>query len=141
MTMEQNRTSAPEHEDLSQIIRIDEAKVSGHLNDLVRTTVQETVNEMLDAEAQALCHAQRYERTEARTDCRAGFCQRKLQTQAGEVQLTVSDRYVGLVEAAAEFYPQARWQRCVVHWYRNLFSDVPTTKVKEVTAMLKSIHA
>ncbi len=48
---------------------------------------------------------------------------------------------MGLVEAAAEFYPEARWQRCVVHWYRNIFSDVPTTKVKEVAAMLKAIHA
>jgi putative transposase len=280
-----------EHETLSQIIKIDEAKVSGHLNDLVRKTVQETLNEMLDAEAEALCNAQRYERTEARKDCRAGFYQRKLQTQAGEVelkvpklrqskfetaiieryrrressveealmemylagvsvrrveditealwgmrvsagtvsdlnqklyeridqwrnapivgeypyvyldgiclkrswagevrnvsvlvavgigtdgfrdilgvvegpkedteswrqflthlkgrgltgvQLIISDKCMGLVEAATEFYPEARWQRCVVHWYRNIFSDVPSTKIKEVAAMLKAIHA
>jgi transposase-like protein len=57
------------------------------------------------------------------------------------VQLIVSDKCLGLVEAATEFYPEARWQRCVVHWYRNVFSDVPTTKVKEVAAMLKAIHA
>jgi putative transposase len=57
------------------------------------------------------------------------------------VQLVVSDKCLGLVEAAAEFYPEARWQRCVVHWYRNIFSEVPTTKVKEVAAMLKAIHA
>ena len=79
MTVEQNRTSAAEDEDLSQIIKIDEAKVSGHLSTLVRQTVQETLNEMLDAEAQAMCNAQRYERTKARQDCRAGFYQRKLQ--------------------------------------------------------------
>jgi putative transposase len=57
------------------------------------------------------------------------------------VQLIVSDKCMGLVEAAAEFYPGARWQRCVVHWYRNICSDVPSTKVKEVAAMLKAIHA
>ena len=57
------------------------------------------------------------------------------------VRLIVSDKCLGLVEAAAEFYPEARWQRCVVHWYRNIFSDVPTIKVKEVAAMLKAIHA
>jgi transposase-like protein len=57
------------------------------------------------------------------------------------VRLIVSDKCMGLVEAATEFYPEARWQRCVVHWYRNIFSDVPTTKVKEVAAMLKAIHA
>ncbi len=26
---------------------------------------------------------------------------------------------MGLVESATEFYPDAQWQRCVVHWYRN----------------------
>lgn len=291
MTVEQNRTSVPEPEDLSQIIKIDEAKVSSHLGDLVRRTVEETLNGMLDAEAQEMCQAGRYERSEARQNSRAGFYPRKLQTQAGEVKLNVpklrqakfetaiieryrrretsieealmemylagvsvrrveditealwgmrvsagtvsdlnqklydrieqwrnepivgvhpyvyldgiclkrswageirnvsvlvavgvgaegfreilgvaegpkedaeswrqfltylkrrgltgveliiSDKCLGLVEAATEFYPEARWQRCVVHWYRNLFSDVPSTKVKEVAAMLKAIHA
>jgi putative transposase len=291
MTVEQNRTSTQGPEDLSQIIKIDEAKVSSHLGDLVRRTVEETLNGMLDAEAQEMCQAGRYERSEARTNSRAGFYQRKLQTQAGEVklnvpklrqakfetaiieryrrretsieealmemylagvsvrrveditealwgmrvsagtvsdlnqklydrieqwrnepivgahpyvyldgiclkrswagevrnvsvlvavgvgaegfreilgvaegpkedteswrhfltylksrgltgvQLIISDKCLGLVEAATEFYPEARWQRCVVHWYRNIFSEVPTTKVKEVAAMLKAIHA
>ncbi len=291
MTTEQSSTSVQEPEDLSQIIKIDEARVGSHLNDLVRRTVEETLNGMLDAEAQEMCQARRYERTDARKDCRAGFYQRKLQTQAGPVELQVpklrhakfetaiieryrrressveealmemylagvsvrrveditealwgmrvsagtvsdlnqklyerieqwrnqpiqgehpyvyldgiclkrswagevrnvsvlvavgigtdgfrdilgvvegpkedleswrqflthlksrgltgvqrivSDKCMGLVEAAAEFYPEARWQRCVVHWYRNIFSDVPTTKVKEVAAMLKAIHA
>src|SRR2546423_14273114 len=47
----------------------------------------------------------------------------------------------GLAESAAAFFPQARWQRCVVHWYRNIFSHVPSTKVREIAAMLKAIHA
>jgi putative transposase len=291
MTAQQSSTSVQEPEDLSQIIKIDEAKVSSHLGDLVRRTVEETLNGMLDAEAQEMCQAGRYERTETRKNSRAGFYQRKLQTQAGEVKLNVpklrqakfetaiieryrrretsieealmemylagvsvrrveditealwgmrvsagtvsdlnqklydrieqwrnepivgvhpyvyldgiclkrswageirnvsvlvavgvgtegfreilgvaegpkedteswrqfltylkgrgltgveliiSDKCLGLVEAATEFYPEARWQRCVVHWYRNIFSEVPTTKVKEVAAMLKAIHA
>jgi len=37
-------------------------------------------------------------------------------------------------------FPDARWQRCVVHFYRNAFSVVPKGKVKEVAAMLKAIH-
>lgn len=57
------------------------------------------------------------------------------------VQLIVSDACMGLVEAAAEHYPQAQWQRCIVHWYRNIFSHVPSTKVREVSLMLKAIHA
>jgi transposase-like protein len=52
-----------------------------------------------------------------------------------------SDKYLGLVKNLAEFYPQARWQRCVVHFYRNVWTAVPTGKVKEVAAMLKAIHA
>ena len=47
----------------------------------------------------------------------------------------------GLVENLAEFYPEARWQRCVVHFYRNVWTAVATGKVKEVAAMLKAIHA
>jgi putative transposase len=43
--------------------------------------------------------------------------------------------------AAAEFFPDAAWQRCVVHWYRNIFSHVPSTKMREIAAMLKAIHA
>jgi len=291
MAVEQSSTSVQEPQGLSQIIQIDQGKVSDHLSHLVRRSVEETLNGMLDTEAQEMCNAQRYERTEARKDCRAGFYSRKLQTKAGEVELKVpklryakfetaiieryrrressieealmemylagvsvrrveditealwgmrvsagtvsglnqklyeridqwrnapivgaypyvyldgiclkrswagevrnvsvlvavgigmdgyrdilgvvegpkedleswrqflthlksrgltgvqlitSDRCLGLVEAAAEFYPEARWQRCVVHWYRNIFSDVPSTKVKEVAAMLKAIHA
>jgi len=53
----------------------------------------------------------------------------------------VSDKCLGLLEAVEKFYPQAKWQRCVVHWYRNVFSVVPNPKVKEVAAMLKAIHA
>jgi hypothetical protein len=28
-----------------------------------------------------------------------------------------------------------------VHWYRNIFSHVPSTKVRVIAAMLKTIHA
>lgn len=56
-------------------------------------------------------------------------------------QLFISDKCLGLVESLAEFYPQAAWQRCAVHFYRNVFTVVPKGKVKEVAAMLKAIHA
>jgi putative transposase len=57
------------------------------------------------------------------------------------VRLFVSDKCLGLVESLAEFYPQAAWQRCAVHFYRNVFTVVPTGRVREVAAMLKAIHA
>jgi transposase-like protein len=51
--------------------------------------VEETLNAMLDAEADQLCGAGRYERSEARQDTRAGSYERTLQTGAGEVNLKV----------------------------------------------------
>jgi len=57
------------------------------------------------------------------------------------VELFVSDKCLGLVENLGDFYPEAKWQRCVVHFYRNVWTAVPTGKVKEVAAMLKAIHA
>jgi len=53
----------------------------------------------------------------------------------------ISDACLGLTEAIAEVFPEADWQRCAVHFYRNVFSHVPNAKVRDVAAMLKAIHA
>src|SRR3974390_1137872 len=57
------------------------------------------------------------------------------------VELIISDACRGLVESAAEYLPKATWKRCVVHFYRNVFSHVPASRVREVSHMLKAIHA
>ena len=276
---------------LGNVIEINESQIKDHLGELVRGTVEETLNSMLDAEADSLCNAARYERTASRTDTRAGSYERNLQTKAGEVKLKVpklrqqtfetaiieryrrressveealvemylagvsvrrveditealwgtkvspgtvsnlnkkiytriekwrtrpikgehpyvyldgivlkrswageirnvsvlvavgvstnghreilgvaegakedkagwsgflkylkerglkgvdliiSDACIGLIESLGDFYPEAKWQRCTVHFYRNIFSFVPKVKMKEVTIMLKAIHA
>ena len=276
---------------MGKIVRIDEGAVKDHLGEVVLSTVQETLNAMLDAEAEHLCNARRYERTEARKDTRAGHYSRKLHTKAGEVELQVpklrtlpfetaiierykrressveealiemylagvsvrrveditealwdtrvsagtvsdlnqkiyarieewrnrpiegehpyvyldgialkrswagevrsvsvlvaigvnsegyrevlgvcegakedkegwlgflrhlkerglkgvrlivSDKCLGVVESLGEVYPEALWQRCMVHFYRNVFTVVPRGKAREVAAMLKAIHA
>jgi putative transposase len=54
------------------VIQIDEGKIQAHLGEVVRSTVEETLNALLDAEADRLCQAERYERSEARKDTRAG---------------------------------------------------------------------
>lgn len=275
----------------SKIIQIDEDSIKEHLGEIVKGTVQEALNALLDEEAERLCNAKRYERTEARKDTRAGYYQRTLHTKAGEVnikmpklrtlpfetaiieryrrressveealvemylagvsvrrveditealwgtkvspgtisqlnkriyktiepwrkrpiegeypyvyldgialrrswggevknvsilvaigvdkegyrqilgvaegakedkeswstflrylkgrglkkvQLFISDKCLGLFESLGEFYPEVLWQRCVVHFYRNVFTVVPRGKVKEVALMLKAIHA
>ena len=275
----------------SEVIKIDEGQVRRHVEEVVRTSVAETLNGLLEAEADELCGAKRYERNVERVDTRAGHYERKLQTKAGEVtlkvprlrnlpfeteiieryrrreasveealiemylagvalrrveditealwgtrvsastvselnqkiyvhidawrnrpiggehpyvfldgiwlkrswggevenvavlvaiavaadgyreilgvcegtkedkeswrnflrhlkerglrgvRLVISDKCLGLVEALGEFFPEAQWQRCVVHWYCNVFTAVPKGKVKTVVAMLKAIHA
>jgi transposase-like protein len=276
---------------MGKIIQIDEEGVKDHLGQIVKGTVQDTLNAMLDAEADHLCNAQRYERSADRKDTRAGSYRRKLHTRVGEVEITVpklralpfetaiieryrrretsveealvemylagvsvrrveditealwgtkvspgtvsrlnskiyetiekwrmnpiegahpyvyldgismkrswsgevknvsilvaigvnregyrevlgvaegakedkaswtaflrylkgrglkgveliiSDKSLGLIEILGDFYPKAKWQRCMVHFYRNVFTLVPKGKVKEVAAMLKAIHA
>lgn len=290
-TMEAVVETAGEPKALGAVVQIDDGKIQAHLDEVVRATVEETLNALLDAEADDLCGARKYERTEGRKDTRAGSYERQLHTKAGEVTLTmpklrslpfetaiieryrrretsveealvemylagvsvrrveditealwgtrvsastvsdlnqkiykqieewrrqplvgefpyvfldgiwlkrswggevknvsvlvaigvaqsgyrqilavsegakedkeswtaflrglkerglkgvelfVSDKCLGLVENLGDFYPEAKWQRCVVHFYRNVWTAVPSGKVKEVAAMLKAIHA
>ncbi len=72
-----------------RIIEINEEKIKDHLGEFVKGTVEETLNAMLDAEADAICNAQKYEHTPERKDTRAGSYRRKLQTKAGELNLKV----------------------------------------------------
>ena len=219
---------------ISGAIKVDEKEIRDHLDGLVRQSVEDTLNALLNEEADAICHAGRYQRTPDRLDTRAGTYRRKLLTKAGEVELKVprlrslpygkieewrmrpitgehpyvfvdgvylkrcwggevqnvsvlvavgvnqegyreilgvaegsredkeswsnflrylkerglhgvrliiSDKCLGLYEIIGDFFPEAKWQRCVVHWYRNVFALCPWKHVREVAAMLKAIHA
>jgi len=86
--------------DLGNVIRIDDERVRDHLGRIVRGTVEETLNAMLEAEADRLCNAERYERTQARRDQRSGSYERKLQTKAGQVTLKVPKLRVQTFETA-----------------------------------------
>ena len=57
---------------------------------MVRGTVEETLNAMLDAEADQLIRARKYERTQERKDTRAGHYKRSLETKVGKVTLNGS---------------------------------------------------
>jgi len=56
-------------------------------------------------------------------------------------RLFIGDKCLGLLEAINTVFPEAKYQRCTVHLYRNVFSVVPRGKMKEVAAMLKAIHS
>ena len=73
----------------AQVIRIDEGELKKHVSEIVRESVEDTLNGLLEAEADTLCHARRYERNSQRASTRAGHYTRNLQTTAGEVRLNV----------------------------------------------------
>ena len=57
------------------------------------------------------------------------------------VKLVVGDKCQGMLEAVGEVFPDAKYQRCVVHFYRSVFSVVPQSKVKLVAKMLNELFA
>ena len=57
------------------------------------------------------------------------------------VKLIISDACMGLYESVGDYYPDADWQCCMVHFHRNVANRVLSTKVKEVARMLKAIYA
>lgn len=63
---------------ISGAIKVDEKEIRDHLDGLVRQSVEDTLNALLNAEADAICRAGRYQRTPDRLDTRAGTYQRKL---------------------------------------------------------------
>ena len=71
------------------MIAVDEEELRTHVSEVVRQSVEETLNSLLDAEADTLCQARRYERNAERASTRAGHYERNLQTKVRTVQLKV----------------------------------------------------
>ena len=57
------------------------------------------------------------------------------------MRMFTGDKAAGMVGSIAEVFPGAAYQRCTVHFYRNVLSKVPKSKRPRVAAMLKAIHA
>ena len=57
---------------MGEIIHLNEEEVKSQLSEMVRETVEKTLNHLLDAEADEITRAHRYERTDERVDTRAG---------------------------------------------------------------------
>ena len=148
----------------ANIASVDEESLESDLRELVRKTVQETLNALLDEEADEMVGAERYERTTAREAYRSGHYKRKLVTTSGEVVLDVpklrgatllwlrgrglpgvrlvtGDKSLGMLGALEEVFPEAGYRRRAVRFYRNVFGKVPRRKRTRVAKMLKAIHA
>ena len=72
-----------------KIVQLNEEVIKGQLKELARGSVEETLNELLEQEAEKLTQAARYERSEARQGYRSGHYDRKLITTPGDVTLHV----------------------------------------------------
>ena len=70
-----------------KIVQLNEEVIKGQLKELVRGSVEETLNELLEAEAEKLTQAGRYERNEQRQGYRSGHYSRNLTTTSGDVTL------------------------------------------------------
>ena len=72
-----------------KIVQLNEEVIKGQLKEMVRGSVEETLNELLEQEAERLTQAARYERNETRQGYRSGHYDRNLTTTSGDVTLHV----------------------------------------------------
>ena len=83
-----------------EIIRFDQAMFESKLDAMVREKVERIVNAMLDAEADEIANAARYERSGGRKVYRAGHYERSLTAKAGRLELKVPKLKGALFESA-----------------------------------------
>lgn len=91
---------------------------------------------MLDAEADHLCGARKYERSEGHIDTRAGSYDRQLHTKAGEVTLTVPKlRTLPFETAIIEPYRgrESPVEEALIEMY---LAGVSTRQVEDITQAL-----
>ena len=118
------------------VIAVDEQELRSHVSEVVRQSVEETLNGLLEAEADALCQARRYERNAHRASTRAGHYERNLQTKAGTVQLKVPKlRHMPFGTAIIERYRrrESSVEEALVEMY---LTGVYVRRVEDITEAL-----
>ena len=118
------------------VIEVDETRLRSHVAEVVRQSVEETLNGLLDAEADVLCQASRYERSAERVSTRAGHYERNLQTQAGTVRLKMPKlRTVPFETAIIERYRrrESSVEEALVEMY---LAGVSVRRVEDMTEAL-----
>jgi len=96
------------------IVTFDEQAIRNDLRELVRQTVEDTLNGLLEEEAGDLVGAERYERTADREAYRAGHYGRKLVTTSGEVTVHMPKlKGVRFTTAIIERYRRRETSVCI----------------------------
>ena len=121
----------------ANIVSVDEESLRSDLRELVRKTVQETLNALLDEEADEMVGAGRYERAAAREAYRSGHCKRKLATTSGEVALDVPKlRGATFQPAVIERYRRRETsvEEAIIEMY---LAGVSTRRIEGVSEILR----
>ena len=121
---------------ISGAIKIDEKEIQDHIDGLVRQSIEDTLNALLNAEADAICNAGRYQRTPDRLDTRTGSYHRKLLTKAGKVDLKVPRlRSLPFETEIIRFYQtkQSSGEEALIEMY---LAGVSVRRVEDITEAL-----
>ncbi len=118
------------------IVSVDEEALRGDLRELVRKTVQDTINALLEEEAAEMVGAARYERTAGRQAYRSGHYKRNLVTPSGEVVLSVPKlRGATFQTAVIERYRRRETsvEEAIIEMY---LAGVSTRRIEDVSEIL-----
>jgi transposase-like protein len=118
------------------VIQVNHEEVHRHLDAVVRDSVEATLNARLEAEADELCGARRYQRSSERLDTRAGHYTRRLHTRAGPVELNVPKlRNLPFETAIIQRYRRRETsvEKALVEMY---LAGVSTRRVEDITEAL-----
>lgn len=119
-----------------QILQVDQAMLETTLDRMVRKSVEETLNAMLDAEADEITGAARYERSGERKAYRAGHYDRDLTVKAGRMSLKVP-KLKGAVFESAVIERYRRREESVEEALIDMYlAGVSTRQVDDVSQLL-----
>ena len=119
-----------------QILQVDQAMLETTLDRMVRKSVEETLNAMLDAEADEITGAARYERSGERKAYRAGHYERELTVKAGKMSLKVP-KLKGAVFESAVIERYRRREESVEEALIDMYlAGVSTRQVDDVSQLL-----
>ena len=118
------------------IVTLNEESLRSDLRELVRKTVEDTLNGLLEAEADELVGAERYERTAEREAYRAGHYDRGLTTSSGEVTIHMPKlKGARFTTAAIERYRRRETsvEEAMIEMYP---AGVSTRRIEDVSEIL-----
>ena len=134
--MSNTEASVEMGKNLNGVIKIDASQIHSHLDSMVRSTVEEMLNKLLDEEADRLCNAARYEHNDTRTDTRAGHYTRTFHARAGMLNLKIPKLRKATFETAIiERYRrrEASVEEALIEMY---LAGVSVRRIEDITEAL-----